>query len=95
MKSKPNLQEFKKNIGMEAFLQAGAESSDVTINNNLASSHQVKSLHTYKEQKVFRLPIELIKALKKESYERSMETGVRVTETEIVEEALRTLLNVQ
>lgn len=46
----------------------------------------------HREQKVFRLPLDLINLLKRESYERSVQTGSRVTETELVEQALRKFL---
>ena len=45
-----------------------------------------------REQKVFRLPIDVIALLKKEAYERSVKTGDRVTETDLVEQALRSYL---
>jgi len=46
----------------------------------------------HREQKVFRLPLDLINDLKRESFERSMKTGIRVTEAELVEQALREYL---
>ena len=48
----------------------------------------------HREQKVFRLPLDLINALKRECYERSVKTGLRVTETELVEQALRSMLSI-
>jgi hypothetical protein len=42
--------------------------------------------HMHREQKVFRLPLsDLINELKREAYERSTGTRLRVTETELVE----------
>lgn len=46
----------------------------------------------HREQKVFRLPLDLINDLKRESFERSIKTGVRVTEAELVDQALREYL---
>ena len=47
------------------------------------------SVKIHREQKIFRLPLDLINDLKREAYERSVKTGSRVTETELVEKALR------
>jgi hypothetical protein len=43
----------------------------------------------YREQKIFRLPIDLIDELRDQAYERSKASGTRVTETSLVEEALK------
>ncbi len=48
----------------------------------------------HREQKVFRLPLDLINHLKRESYERSINLGSRVTETELVEQALRSFFKI-
>ena len=43
----------------------------------------------HREQKIFRLPIDLITELKDQAYNRSKKSGIRITETELVEQALR------
>lgn len=48
-----------------------------------------QNVRVHREQKVFRLPIDLINELKRAAYERSMESGARITETELVEQALK------
>lgn len=81
MKNKPNL---------DAFLDGGAsdKADKRAVNDKAEVSGKV-----HKEQKVFRLPLDLINDLKRESFERSMKTGLRVTETELVEQALRAFIN--
>lgn len=72
MKSKPNI---------DSFLNAAA--------GEISNKAHIQEINkTHKEQKIFRLSIELIKRLKREAYERSIEEGNRITETEIVESAL-------
>ncbi len=75
MKGKPNI---------NAFLEGGA--ADLA---NKTEQPQ-PTAKVQREQKIFRLPIDLINELKRESYEQSMKTGTRVTETELVEQALKT-----
>ena len=76
MKSKPNI---------NAFLEGGAGDQA----NKIINDQQVVTQKVHREQKIFRLPVDLIARLKKESYERSVNTGTRVTETELVEQALK------
>ena len=47
---------------------------------------------THREQKIFRLPLDVIADLKRVAYERSAAIGARVTETDLVEQALRAYL---
>ena len=79
MKPKPSIREF---------LDGGAaDVADRSIQEPVsAPAIQAK---IPREQKVFRLPLNLIQDLKREAYERSMASGSRVTETELVEQALR------
>ena len=49
----------------------------------------VKQPKIYKEQKLYRLPTDLIEGLREMAYEKSKKEGRRVTETEIVEQAIR------
>ena len=88
MKTKPNTEQFKKDPS--AFLQGGAV--DSANQPELAVQSRVTKVH--RELKVFRLPLDLINALKRESYERSLKMGFRVTETELVEQALRIYIDI-
>ena len=100
MKAKPNTDQFKLKKDPAAFLEGGAaDIADRTDNQPVAEiipeippAKLAEKPKDNRQQKVFRLPRDLIKALKRESYERSMETGTRVTETDIVEQALRSFL---
>jgi len=100
MKAKPNTEQFKLKKDPSAFLEGGAadiadqtgnQSGAGTISQKTPAQPAVKAKDN-RQQKVFRLSRDLIKALKRESYERSMETGTRVTETDLVEQALRNFL---
>jgi hypothetical protein len=86
MKSKPNTDQFKNNKDLTSNLEGGAADAE----NRVVEQPVVARVH--REQKVFRLPLDLINALKRETYERSMATGLRVTEMELVEKALRIFL---
>ncbi len=94
MKAKPNIEQFKD---PDAFLEGGA--SD--LGNKPKKSKQAlsesnvtpPSAKVHREQKIFRLPVDLINELKREAYEQSVKTGTRVTETELVEQALRVFFN--
>lgn len=90
MKSKPNTDQFKLKKDPIEFLEGGAadasDRSDTKISTNVAPQVEAK---VHREQKVFRLPLDLINTLKREAYERSVKTGSRVTETELVEQSLR------
>ncbi len=74
MKQKPNL---------DAFLESGT----ADLAKNIEKTQSLARVQ--REQKVFRLPLDLINELKREAYEQSIKTGSRVTETELVEQALR------
>ncbi len=86
MKPKPNTDQFKNNKDLTSFLEGGAADAE----NRVVEQPVVARVH--REQKVFRLPLDLINALKREAYERSMAKGLRVTEMELVEKALRMFL---
>lgn len=101
MKVKPNTDQFKLKKDPSAFLEGGAaDAADriatpqpVVIATQTQIAQPVVEAKVYREQKVFRLPIDLINVLKRESYERSVKAGSRVTETELVEQALRIFFN--
>lgn len=92
MKAKPNTDQFKPNKDPSDFLEGGAADAADRVGTpqpiSVASPAKV-----HREQKIFRLPLDLIAFLKRESYERSVKTGSRVTETELVEQALRAFYN--
>ena len=102
MKSKPNTNQFKQKKDPSIFLEGGAADAadrtgkpqQETAKPNISDSQQITKARVHREQKIFRLPLDLINALKRESYERSIETGSRVTETEIVEQAIRKLIEI-
>ncbi len=87
MKTKPNTEQFKNDPSR--FLDAGAADLADTRGRTKETEGRV-----YREQKMFRLPLDVIAILKREAYERSVKTGTRVTETEIVEQALRSYFNI-
>lgn len=96
MKIKPNTDQFKLQKDPSAFLEGGAaDVADRTEKVQPVAAYQtptsqpVVEAKVHREQKVFRLPLDLINVLKRESYERSVKTGARVTETELVEQSLR------
>jgi len=93
MKAKPNTDQFKPHKDPSTFLEGGAADASNKVDLPPAKPAQpVTEARVHREQKVFRLPLDLINALKREAYERSVETGARVTETELVEQALRRFL---
>jgi hypothetical protein len=97
MKAKPNTEQFKLNKDPSAFLEGGAADVINKADKNMKVDNKPKestnqpaiSTKVHKEQKIFRLSLDLINELKRESYERSLKSGTRVTETELVEQALR------
>lgn len=97
MKSKPNTDQFKLKKDPSDFLEGGAaDAADrvgtpqpTTVASQAPIALPASAAKAHREQKIFRLPLDLIAFLKRESYERSVKTGSRVTETELVEQALR------
>ena len=90
MKAKPNTDQFKPNKDPSSFLEGGAADASDKLGKQPAKTVQpVFEAKVHREQKVFRLPLDLINSLKREAYERSVKTGSRVTETELVEQSLR------
>lgn len=97
MKVRPNTEQFKLKKDPSAFLEGGAaDAADKTgksqqdiVSDSIQIDAKATDIRVHREQKIFRLPLELIKTLKREAYERSEKTGCRITETELVEQALR------
>ena len=102
MKTKPNTDQFKPKKDPSAFLAGGTadlvnqaeKSQQVTAESQVPTDQPAANARVHREQKIFRLPLDLINALKRESYERSVKTGTRVTETELVEQAIRAFLEI-
>jgi len=102
VKTKPDTDQFKPKKDPSAFLEGGTadlanqaeKPQQVTAESQVPTDQPVTNARVHREQKIFRLPLDLINALKRESYERSVKTGTRVTETELVEQAIRTFLDV-
>ncbi|ABM40184.1 hypothetical protein [Polaromonas naphthalenivorans] len=100
MKAKPNTDQFRLKKDPSAFLEGGAaDTADRTEITQPAAetpkgpaAQPVVEAKVHREQKIFRLPLDLINELKREAYERSVKTGFRVTETELVEQSLRAFL---
>jgi len=93
MKAKPNTDQFKPHKDPSSFLEGGAaDASDKSAKKPVKLLEPVFEAKVHREQKVFRLPLDLINTLKREAYERSVKTGSRVTETELVEQSLRMFL---
>lgn len=92
MKAKPNTDQFKPAKDPAAFLEGGetdAASRPKPVVKKAVSQESAYPVKVQREQKIFRLPVDLINTLKRESYEQSVKRGERVTETELVEQALR------
>ena len=100
MKAKPNTDQFKLKKDPSDFLEGGAADAAYRIATPqsavVAPAPTARPVETkvHREQKIFRLPLDLIAFLKRESYERSVKTGTRVTETELVEQALRSMYKI-
>ena len=97
MKAKPNTDQFRPERDPSTFLEGGAgDAADKTakvqpaaVTLQRTTDQPVIEAKVHREQKVFRLPLDLINDLKREAYERSVNSGSRVTETELVEQSLR------
>lgn len=102
MKTKPDTDQFKPKKDPSAFLEGGTadlanqteKSQQVSADTQISTDQPVTNVRVHREQKIFRLPLDLINALKRESYERSVKTGTRVTETELVEQAIRAFFDI-
>jgi hypothetical protein len=96
MKTKPNTEQFEYKDPDDFLNQGNADvvTSSTTSKLSQSSNDELskKPRRIHREQKIFRLPLTLIDELKRESYERSMKAGCRITETEIVEQALKIYL---
>lgn len=99
MKSKPNTAQFKLPKDPAAFLEGGeADKTEKPLATSAASTSPSASILPVIEvvprrgrgrvQKIFNFPEDLADRLRDEAINRSRETGIRVTEKDIVIEAL-------
>jgi hypothetical protein len=90
MRKKPDTRSFEIGKDPSAFLDGGvAEHQALPV-----STSSSTKIGQPKLTKIFNLSPELVQALKKEAFERSTSEGRRVTETELVDSALRRYLNI-
>ena len=86
MKSKPNI---------DAFLDGGAateRSKSEPAARTVAAARQPEAPTEFRKQMVMQLPIALINDLKRRALEQSVSSGKRVTQQQLVEEALKKYL---
>lgn len=83
MKAKPNVDDF---------LEAGAGQTSPKLVSEGGDTHGVTEIEARKPKTVY-LPNSVLSALKRRATEQTIESGQRVTETDLIEEALRKYLN--
>jgi len=83
MKSKPNI---------DAFLEGGAATERRPKPDATARRPAAAAPTEFRKQVVMQLPIALINDLKRRALEQSVSSGKRVTQQQIVEEALKRFL---
>ncbi|MFP3019178.1 MAG: hypothetical protein ACEY3I_00590 [Arsenophonus sp.] len=88
MKKKSDLKSFKENNN---FLNGGI--SDILEKDYAVKDKSKISEKTLTQQKIFRLSVEVSNALKLHIAQTQSNTGIRTTETEIVERLLREYLD--
>jgi hypothetical protein len=84
VKSKPNI---------DAFLEAGPGSERRAANAKASSPETPVVPSDFRKAMVMQLPVALINDLKRRALELSLSSGRRVTQQQIVEEALRRFLH--
>lgn len=89
MKAKPDLKDFKDPTD---FLEGGAADRAEKGSSEKKKSRSVDKIKT--QQKIFRLPVDVVNALKLHVAQQQVESGARTTETEIVEKLLREYLDI-
>lgn len=84
MKSKPNI---------DAFLEGGAATDRQPKSANPRAEPPAAAVPTeFRKQMVMQLPVALINDLKRRALEQSVSSGKRVTQQQLVEEALKKYL---
>ncbi len=91
MRKKPDTRAFLAPKDPSAFLDGVSAEQPEKKTSPAAST---RSSGQPKLTKIFNLTPELVQALKREAFERSVQEGRRVTETELVDTALRQYLNI-
>lgn len=91
MRKKPDTRAFLAPKDPSAFLDGVSAEQPEKKPSPAAST---RSSGQPKLTKIFNLTPELVQALKREAFERSVQEGRRVTETELVDTALRQYLNI-
>jgi hypothetical protein len=90
MKVKPDINDF-----LDGGAADKADKAEPQKTAKKAESEASKPLaKVHREQKIFRLPLDLIEELRDQAYERSKKSKTKVTETELVEKALREFFKV-
>lgn len=90
MKGKPNTAQFKPPKDPTAFLEGGeADKAEKPL---VAPAEETQRYGRARVQKIFNFPEELADRLRREALKRSEEKGGRVTEKDIVIEALGAFL---
>jgi hypothetical protein len=84
VKSKPNI---------DAFLEAGAATEGRAAKPKASSPEPPAVPSDFRKAMVMQLPVALINDLKRRALELSLSSGRRVTQQQIVEEALRRFLH--
>jgi hypothetical protein len=95
MRAKPNTDQFRPpGKDPSDFLESGAAdlADQVGREKKAEEKEQEIAPKIVREQKIFRLPVDMIRALKTAAYERSMTSNSRVTETDLVETAIKRFL---
>lgn len=87
MRVKPNLKNFKD---LTEFLENGAADK---AEHKYSASKTKKSDVIPTQQKIFRLPVDVVNELKLHVTKLQIESGKRITETDIIESLLRKYLN--
>lgn len=90
MKKKPDLKLFKD---PENFLNGGA--ADIAEKAYKVKHNSKVSEKALTQQKIFRLSVEVSNALKLHIAQAQINTGIRTTETEMVEKLLREYLDLK
>jgi hypothetical protein len=91
MRKKPDTRAFVAPKDPSAFLDGAAEQVPSRV---MAAAPSVVRTGQPKLTKIFNLSPDLVQALKREAFERSTQEGRRVTETELVDAALRHYLHI-
>lgn len=102
MRSKPNTAQFKLPKDPTAFLEGGeadkaekplgAPVTGATLSASVSPAEEKQRYGRARVQKIFNFPEELADRLRREALKRSEEKGGRVTEKDIVIEALESFL---